>query len=151
MIGKQLTENTWLFTSDLGNHVSLVFKRENYYISSHDTSKVFSNLSEIAEEFSEKLIEKSIQDEKEKIDVFGFPVRHSEIFDARNDDNRPTYKTKEDSDIRYVAGHWVLYAEGKYRTAFCPKESTINENCLGPYRDKFSANITLSNKKKTNE
>ena len=144
MIAKRLTENSWITQGELGNYISLVFKRDGFYISSHNLEKIYSSLKEIAQEFKEKLIEKTIQEEKTKTELGGFPVRHQEIFDPKNIDTIPTYKTKADSNIRFVAGWWVVYAEGKYRVSCCPKESTINEHCSGPFVDKFNANVILA-------
>ena len=141
----QLTENCYLLSSDHHGNVGLVFKRDDMFISTHNSEKIYASLQDIAKEFNEKLTERTVQEEKSKIEIFGFPVRHSEMFDPQFIDNVPTYKIKEDSDIRYVAGHWVLFSDGKYRTAFCVKESTITPECQGPFKDAFSAKISLNN------
>ena len=140
-----LTENSWLATSDLVGNIGLVFKRDDCYISTHNSDKVYSSLKEIATEFNEKLSEKSLEEDKSKLSVFGYPIRHDVMFDPKNDNNIPSYKTKEDSDIRYKAGYWILYTDYKYRVAFCPKESTITEECTGPYKDLFNARVILGN------
>jgi hypothetical protein len=139
-----LTENSWLATSDMVGNIGLIFKRDDSYISTHNSDKIYTSLKEIADEYHEKLEEKQLEENKINLDVFGYPIRHDIMFDPKNDNNVPTYKIKEDSNIRYVAGYWVVYTDYKYRTAFCPKESTISKECLGPYKDLFNARAILN-------
>ena len=150
MIAKQLTDNTWILTADLGQHVALVMKREGLFISTHN-SNAYESLEQIADEFSEKLTIKKNQKEEQTIDVMGFPIKHSVAFDIQNTDGYPTYKAKETANVRFAAGWWVVPFESGYRAGVSPKTTTLIPGSEGPFKDKFSANIILNNLSKRKE
>lgn len=59
MIAKKISDNSWIFSSDLGNMVSIVTKKsDNQFLSTHRPETIFASLDVIAADFSEKLVEK---------------------------------------------------------------------------------------------
>jgi hypothetical protein len=152
MLSKKLTNNTWLLTSDLGHHVSLVWKREDSFISSHNPKKLYKNLEEISTEFAEQLTEKVVDKDEATSMVLDYPTKHDVAYEISGSPY-PTYKTKENSNVIFAAGYWILHFNGTYRLAISPKISTLDELCQGPYRDKFTANVNLTtiNKRKATE
>ena len=152
MFSKKLTDNTFLLTSQLGHHVALVWKRDNNFISSHRSDKVYESLNEIASEFAEYLTEKSTDKEEVTNKLFNYPVKHDTQFDI-SENPFPTYSSKEGSKVVFAAGYWVIHYNGAYRVGLSPKLSTLDDLCQGPFLDKFSANISLNqlNKRKASE
>lgn len=152
MFAKPLTQNTWLLTSELGHHVSIVWQRENVFVSTHNNEKIYDSLNQIAAEFAETLIEKNNEKEESINEVLGYPIKHDVAFDI-TEGKYPTYKTKEGSAVVFAAGWWVLHYNGAYRVGLSPKVSTLDDLCVGPHKDKFSANIALNttNKRKISD
>ena len=152
MFAKPLTQNTWLMTSDLGHHISIVWRRENVFVSTHNHEKIYQSLKQIADEFAETLQEKNTEKEESISEVLGYPIKHSVAFEI-SEIPYPTYKSKEGSAVTFAAGWWVLHYNGAYRVGLSPKVSTIDELCAGPHKDKFSANVTLNttNKRKISD
>lgn len=144
MFSKKLTDHTYLLTSQLGNHVALVWQRGDLFVSSHKSNVTYNSLDEIAYEFAETLIEKSTDKEEIINDVLGYPIKHTEAFEI-SDIPYPIYKNKENSNVVFAAGYWVLHNNDAYRVGLSPKVSTIDEMCQGPFKDKFSANVSLNN------
>jgi len=143
MISKKLTNNTYLLTSQLGHHVALVWKRDNSFISSHKSDRTYESLQEIATEFAENLTEKVIEKEEGSNKLFNYPVKHDTQFDI-SENPYPTYSSKEGSKVVFAAGFWVIHYNGAYRVGLSPKVSTLDEQCQGPFLDKFSANVSLN-------
>ena len=153
MFSKQLSDSCWILTSALGHHVALVWQRDDLFISSHKSDRTYNSLHEIASEFSEYLTEKSADKEEVINKVLDYPIKHDKAFDI-SESPYPTYKSKENSNITFAAGYWVMHVNGGYRVSLSPKVSTLDELCQGPFMDKFSANVSLTstNKRKaTNE
>ena len=149
MKARELTENTWLLTNDLNQHISLVFKRENIFISTH-SAESYDNLEQIAKEFSEKLIISKNFKEETTIDVLGFPIKHSKAFDITAEPY-PTYSTTEGSKVRFAAGWWVVPFESGFRSGMSPKTTTLTADSSGPFKTRFDANVTLNNLAKRKE
>ena len=155
MLSKQLTPNSILLTSDLGHHISLVLKRDDSFISMHNTEKVYKSLEEIAKEFNEKLMVKEEESNNTSdINVFGYPIKHDvayEQLDGTETAKYPSYTVELGSKTRYAAGWWVLFSEGPLRLALSPKTSTLTNESKGPFMDKFTANVVLNNENKKSE
>lgn len=152
MFSKKLTDNTYILTSQLGHHISLVWKRDEIFISSHKPDRTYNSLKEIATEFAEYLTEKSTDKEEIINHIFNYPIKHDTQFEITNT-TYPTYKSKEGSNVVFAAGYWVIHYNGAYRVGLSPKVSTLDELCQGPFLDKFSANVSLNviNKRKATE
>lgn len=143
MKARKLTENSFILTSDLGNNVALVFKRDESFISSHDTTQIFLSLEQIAQCFNEKLIFEEVEEKAIEKILFDYPIKH-DFFIEENEKPFPSYKIKNDSKVVYAAGWWVIPHESGYRLALSPKVLTINNKCYGPYKTKFLANAQMN-------
>jgi hypothetical protein len=150
MLSKKLTNSCWLLTSSLGTHTALVWQRGDAFISSHRTDRTYANLEEIAREFAEPLTEKSEIKEEIISRVLEYPTRHTTAFDI-SAEPFPTYKSKENSSVTFAAGYWVIHFNGAYRITLSPKVSTLDDLCVGPFLDKFSANVSLNTCNKQKE
>ena len=76
----QLTENCYLLSSDHHGNVGLVFKRDDMFISTHNSEKIYASLQDIAKEFNEKLTERTVQEEKSKIVHLDTTYKHKVPF-----------------------------------------------------------------------
>jgi hypothetical protein len=152
MFAKPLTQNTWLLTSELGHHISIVWRREDVFVSTHNNERVYQNLKQISDEFAETLVEKINDKEVSTYEVLGYPTKHDAAYEI-TEGKFPTYKSKEGSTVVFAAGWWVLHYNGAYRVGLSPKVSTLDDLCVGPHKDKFSANVTLNtvNKRKMSD
>ena len=152
MFSKKLTNSCWLLTSQLGHHVSLVWQRDDLFISSHKPDRTYSSLTEIASEFAEYLTEKNIDKEEVTNKILNYPIKHNTSFEI-SEAPYITYKSKEGSNTIFAAGYWVIHYNGAYRVGLSPKVITLDELCQGPFMDKFSANVSLNviNKRKATE
>ena len=143
MIAKKLTNHSYLIRNQLNENMGLVFERDGTFIFTKD-GEAYENLEAIAKKYFEILIIKSNDEKKvEPIEVLGYPVKHTIVFDIENEPY-PTYTTKEGSKIRFAAGWWVIPFEGGWRAGLSPKITTLIEGSDGPYRDKFSANTKMN-------
>lgn len=148
MIAKQLTSNTWLLTLDIGQHFSIVLKRNDQFLSFHDLTKLYDSLEQIAKERHERLIVKEIKKEIAFVnDINGYPVKHTAALFNIKQGKIPSYKIRESSNVEYAAGWWVIPFDGGIRTSLSPKLSTLTETSIGPFKTKFDADSALSNKK----
>lgn len=139
MIGKQLTPNSWLLTLDIGSHAALAFKRGDVFVSTHTSEKAFETLDDIAKDFGEKFTEKKKKKEALK-EILNFPIKHEEAFDIE-EQPYPSYKLKENSNVRYAVGWWVCNFDSGVRVGISPKVSTLDENSKGPFKTKFDATV----------
>jgi len=152
MFSKKLTNSCTLLTSQLGHHIALVWKRGDHFISSHKPEKTYKSLEEISTEFAEQLTEKTSDKEEAINQVLNYPIKHDSAFEI-SDTPYPTYKSKENSNVVFAAGWWIVHFSTAYRVGLSPKVSTLDELCQGPFKDKISANINLNviNKRKATE
>lgn len=144
MIAKQLTQNSWMITSDYGNNIGLVFKREDQLISTHNQEFTYNSLEEISKEFKEKLKIKEYEPIIKITQVKGYPIKHDIVFEIE-DTEYPVYKTKKDSNISFVAGYWAIPFAGGARVSLSPKLTTIKStDCVGPFKEKLEANVAMN-------
>lgn len=146
MIGKKLTDNSYILTNMLGEKVALVFEREGVFISTHDNS-AYESLEAIAKAFSESFEMEKTKKEVEPIFVSGYPIKHAEAYNIENE-KYPTYGSKLNSKIRYAAGWWIIQRNSSVVSVLSPKITTLDETSCGPYKDSFEANVILSGIKK---
>lgn len=141
---KKLTDNTFLCINDLNVMVSLVFKRENVYVSTHNGEKVYNNFEEIAKEFAEKNVEFLVENKQiEKItDIKGYPIKHDQAFDIKQENDLITYRMIENGKVMYYAGFWAIETESTWRVSLSPKvTSVLNNKHEGPFKSKMEANF----------
>lgn len=153
MIAKRLTENSYLLTNSLNDICSLVLQRGKVYLNTSNL-QVYDSLEDIAETYGENKITITEIQEPETFDkeIYEYPIKHGEYYEISetelNGNRAYQYKTREGSEVIFVAGWWIVPKGSYNRMVMSPKLTTINEESVGPYKTKFecTAHFTQMNR-----
>lgn len=154
MEAKKLTENSYMMTDSYGNKLGLALIRGDTILFTHNM-EFYPTLETLAKHFKEKLVYTELASNEESVkDIEGFPTRHDQFFETTNatfkEDQIITYKTREGSNVVYVAGWWAIGTNSTFRTTISPKLSTLTDQSFGPYKSRFDCQneVTRRNKLK---
>lgn len=152
MEAKKLTNNSYMIIDKFNNRLGLAFINDsNVYYSYNDQE--YNSIEDIAKSIDETVTYTEIATfEKDKSIIEDYPVRHDIVYDETHTQmkiNNTTidvwvYKTREESTIYFCAGWWVIPSSGIYRVSLSPKQKTITDKCIGPFKDKFTAQAELN-------
>lgn len=156
MEAKKLTDNCYLVSDSYGNRLGLAMLRGDKVLFTYDV-ELYDSIEDIANKFNEKLLytELSSLDTAVK-EIDGYPIKHHTIFDLKsetiNDTETQTYKVREESVVRFCIGWWIISSDSVYRATLSPKTGTVNERCIGPFKNRFDcqAEVTRMNKERKN-
>lgn len=133
MIANEISPTSWILSSDVGERLGLLVKKESSYeiFSLTDTQK-FDTIGDIGE-----IIFKDKQIDDREMTVMGYPTGQTSIFII--EDDLPMFKKSERSKTIFLAGYWKV--DGKI--VLCPKVDTLSdkEDIDGPFKDKFMASL----------
>lgn len=144
MEAKKLTDNCHMITDLYNNKLGLTFAVEDKVLFTHDL-EVYSSIEEIAQKFNETVLYTELTStEISKLDIDGYPIRHEVCFDVKHEDDRISYKSRENSNIEFYAGWWIVSTESQIRLVLSPKSSTITDTSMGPYKNKFDCQTEMN-------
>jgi hypothetical protein len=96
----------------------------------------FDNWDQLKECFD--FTDEEEEQEQYVTDIDGYPVKHLNV-QPLYENNQILYK-KEQSEIVFAAGFYVISNNGFWTTRFCPKQSTLaRKDHKGPFKDRFEA------------
>jgi len=150
MEAKKLTTNSHLITDSYGNKLGLTFSMNGSVLFTYDLNK-YPSIEDIAKSMDEKLVYTELHTTDKSVkELFGYPIKHDQYFNESQSDNLVIYTTRQESDVYYIAGWWVVGTDSIYRATLSPKLKTVTEDSIGPFKDKFDcqAEVTRLNKKK---
>lgn len=148
---RPLTESSWILNLN-GERIGLVSKvNEKYQIIGKIGSGIHDSIDSMASSIGGKIIvEQPIepQQEKETGMVGGYPIKHSEWYNA-TEEPVPSYTRIQKSDNRYAAGYYGLRFPNGWTQSFCPKLTTLVEyEYIGPFTTKLEMQHQISTKNK---
>lgn len=154
MEAKKLTNNSYLIADSYGNKLGLAMIVGEKFLFTHDLN-LYQSVEDIAVMLNENVVYTELpSNEESKKEIFGYPIKHDQYFNESQTDNFVIYTTRQDSDVYYIAGWWVIGTESVFRATLSPKLKTVNEqSVVGPFKNKFDcqAEVTRLNKKKLND
>lgn len=154
---KKIHDNIFIIKENEKN-TKLILRNKNCFYSYGDT------IEKIKFNDFEKMIKKiplEIDEEQDKNQINGYPIKH-ENFSIFNKNDKEKYKKEEidwienkeniyytvGSNIIYCAGYWAIKNNDnnqnmfnkRYYVVHCPKLSTVMKNKhKGPFRDRYTA------------
>jgi len=148
MEAKKLTNNSYLITDKFRNRLGLVFEYNDKFFYTYNEEE-YNSIEDIAKSIGENLVYTEIASfEDVKSGVDEFPIKHGESFDMSkttlHNNEVWIYRARESSTIWFCAGWWVIPSDSVYRVSLSPKQKTITDDCVGPFKDKFSAQAELN-------
>jgi hypothetical protein len=153
MEAKKLTNNSHLISDSYGNKLGLTFNMGKTILFTYDLNR-YETMDDIAKHLNEKLVYTELPSNEESAkELFGYPIKHDQYFNESQTDNLVIYTTRQESDVYYIAGWWVIGTESIHRATLSPKLKTVTEESVGPFTNKFDcqAEVTRLNKKKLSE
>ena len=148
MEAKKLTNNSYLLTDKYKNRLGLVFEKDNKFFYTYN-SETYDTIDDIAKSIGEKVVYTEIavfEDTKKGID--DYPTKHNDCIEPKkvliNSKEVVIYRARENSSLWFCAGWWVIPSDSVYRVSLSPKQKTITEDCVGPFKDKFTAQAELN-------
>lgn len=151
MEAKKLTNNSYMIIDKFKNRLGLVFEKPSGKFFYTYNNQDYSNIEDIAKSIGEELVYTEIAIfEQNKSKIEDYPAKHEIIFDEHiemvNNKDVMVYKTREESKIYFCVGWWVIPSpkQDTYRVSLSPKVKTITTDCLGPFKDKFTAQAELN-------
>lgn len=154
MEAKKLTENSYLMTDSYGNKLGLALIRGETILFTHNM-EFYPTLETLAKHFKEKLVYTELASNEDAIkDIEGYPIRHDISLNVEKstfgDEEIITYRTREGSNVVYVAGWWAIGTNSTFRTNISPKLTTLSDQSFGPFKSRFDCQneVTRRNKLK---
>ncbi len=149
---KPVSEIAWILEKD-GNRHSMVSATGNgLKVIGPLERKLYSDLSDLSTELGADVSidtrdsDGDTGDEINQID--GYPIKHSQVFDATSD-GMVTYSKTSNGKVRFAAGYYAIRFDHGWTASYCPRLSTLLDNqYIGPFRSKLEMQNAISAKKR---
>jgi hypothetical protein len=149
---KKLTESCYLISDSYGNKLGLGMIRTGGVLFTYDL-EFYENIESIANKFNENLMYTEVHsNESSEKYIEDYPIKHDVFVDSQMETvlefETYTYKIREESNVKFCAGWWVIHTDAVNRAALSPKLTTLTEQCHGPFKSRFDcqAEVTRLNK-----
>lgn len=145
---KKLIDTCYLVIDGHGNKLGLGLVRNDKIVFTHDL-EVYNSFEDIGAKYEERIIYTEIATNEDSTKIIQeFPIKHEmfvdEKFETINNFETYTYKVREESNIRFCAGWWIVSTDSVNRLVISPKTSTLNNFCVGPFKNKFDCQAELT-------
>jgi hypothetical protein len=148
MEAKKLTNNSYIIIDKYKNKLGLVFEKDSKFFYTYN-NEWYDSIDDIGKSIGEQVAYTEIASfEDVKKGIEDYPIKHDDCIDPKqvliNTKEVWVYRARENSSLIFCAGWWVIPSDSVYRVSLSPKQKTISEDCLGPFKDKFTAQVELN-------